>query len=317
MQKKLRNLIIKPETSTFIFLMVLFIFMSLKSPAFLTSRNLLTVLRQISTIAICSVGMAFVIISGGIDLSQGRMIGFAAVLGAVLSAEAKMNLPHWVAFVAMLGVPALLGLCNGLMVTRIGLPPFIATLGMQRIVYGLALLIGKATPIKFEASWLTFFGSTTGKFPNAIVVMAIVLVLGFLISKFTVYGRNVYIIGNSEKAALLSGINVKNTKLVPYIFSSLLAGLSGIILLGQMLAGDAAYGDGNELDAIASAVIGGISMAGGEGNILGIIFGAALLGIIKNMFILLMVSPYWQTVVIGLVIIASVTLDCVRKKIIK
>lgn len=318
MSKKLKALLKRPEGNTLIFLLAICILMSILSPVFLTSRNILTVLRQISTIAICAVGMSYVIICGGIDLSQGRMIGFAAVLGAYFGAEAKMNWGPLPALLIMLLVPACFGLINGLMVTRIGLPPFIATLGMQRVVYGLALLICNASPIRYDQTWITVFGGgMVGNIPASIFVMLVILVLGFLVSKYTVYGRNVYIIGNSEKAALLSGINVKNVKLFPYIFSSLLAAVSGLVLLGQMVAADASYGDGTELDAIASAVIGGVSMTGGEGNILGVILGAAVLGIIKNAFVLLMIPAYWQTIVIGLVIIASVTLDCMRKKLSK
>jgi ribose transport system permease protein len=144
--------------------------------------------------------------------------------------------------------------------------------------------------------------------------MAVVLFLGYVFANFTQMGRNIYAVGNSQQAARLSGIFVDKVIITVYALTGLLAGLCGLILIGQMNSGDPSYGKGYELDVIAAAVIGGISMSGGEGNILGVLLGALLMGVLKNMFIQLAVSGYWQTIVLGLVIVGAVAIDCIRKK---
>jgi len=304
----------KPEIGSLIFLIVLIIAISLGSSVFLTPKNILNILREISRTAIMAVGMAFIIISGGIDLSVGRIVGLTASVGAWTGAIARLNLDPALALLFTLLSGTIIGLINGLLVTRVGLPAFIATLGTSSITYGLALMVTNAMPIKYEATWITFFGSgSLGPIPFPIIIMFVIIALGYLISRYTVFGRNIYIIGNSEKAALLSGINVQNTRVIPYVISGFLSSIAGLILLGQLLAADATYGAGTELDVIAAAVIGGISMSGGEGNIIGVVIGAALMGVIKNAFILLVIPAFWQTICLGLVILLSVSLDSIRR----
>ncbi|WP_343248610.1 ABC transporter permease [Diplocloster hominis] len=314
MKSNLKELLKKPEVSAFIFLIVLCIGISFGSNIFLTTANMINILRQISRIAILAVAMSFTIISGGIDLSIGRLVGMTAVIGAFIVSGTGLGLSPILGFLGMLLAGCACGLVNGLLVTRLGIPPFIATLGMSNVSYGIALMISLGMPIRVDKSWITVFGGgKLGNIPLSILIMLLIIIVGFLISKYTVYGRNIYIIGNSEKAAKLSGINVKFTRVIPYIMNGLLAAVVGLILLGQMSTADAGYGDGNELDAIAAAVIGGISMAGGEGNIIGIIVGAAIMGVLNNAFTLLRIPAYWQTFCLGIVIICSVALDCARK----
>ncbi|MBU9746808.1 ABC transporter permease [Lachnospiraceae bacterium ASD3451] len=314
MKSNLKELMKKPEISAFLFLIILCVGISFGSGIFLTSANMINILRQISRIAILAVAMAFTIISGGIDLSIGRLVGMSAIIGAFLISESGLGLPPAVGLAGMVLAGSACGLVNGLLITRLGIPPFIATLGMSNVSYGIALMISRGMPIRVEKTWITFFGGgKLGNIPFSILIMLLIILLGFFISKYTVYGRNIYITGNSEKAAKLSGINVKTTRIIPYVMNGLLAAIVGLILLGQMSTADAGYGDGNELDAIAAAVIGGISMSGGEGNIGGIIVGAAIMGVLNNAFTLLRVPAYWQTFCLGIVIICSVALDCARK----
>ena len=203
----------------------------------------------------------------------------------------------------------------GSLVTRVGIAPFIATLGMMSIARGFSLLMTMGVPIHVNKTWISVFGGGyIGIVPVSVIVMLLIVVIGYIFAKNTVPGRNIYAIGNSEKAAKLSGIRVERVKVMVFTITGMLAGVCGLILVGQLEGADAFYGNGYELDVIAAAVIGGISLSGGEGNIIGIIVGAALMGVLKNAFVLLAVPGYWQTVAIGVVIIGAVSLDSLRRK---
>jgi ribose transport system permease protein len=257
--------------------------------------------------------MGFVILTGGIDLSVGSIIAMSACLGAYCAAHT--DFPALVILLIILGGGAAIGFANGLLVAKVGITPFIATLGTLSIGKGIALLLTNGAPINYPPSWISVFGGAyIGRVPVTVLVMAGVVVFGFVFSNFTQTGRNIYAVGNSDKAARLSGINVDRIILLVYTAIGGLAGLCALILIGQMNSADQSYGSGIELDVIAAAVIGGISMTGGEGNVVGTVLGAALMGILKNMFVLLAVSGYWQTIILGAVIIGAVSLDSARKK---
>jgi ribose transport system permease protein len=186
---------------------------------------------------------------------------------------------------------------------------------MLSICNGAALLISNGAPISYTPSWISVFGgSYIGKVPVAVLVMAFIVVIGHIFANNTQSGRNIYAVGNSLRSAKLSGISVDRVIIAAYVISGFLSGVCGLLLVGQMNSSDPSFGKGYELDAIAAAVIGGISMTGGEGNIYGVVLGAALMGVLKNMFVQLAVSGYWQTIILGLVIVGTVTIDSIRKK---
>jgi ribose transport system permease protein len=311
---KIKNFFNKPEVSVFIGLLVLCTYLSFASPYFFTTINIINVLRQFSLIAILAVGEALVIITGGIDLSVGTTVGFTACFGGFVAESYGAN--PIVVLIAMLVIGGVVGLTNGLLITKIGLPAFIATLGMMSITQGFALLLTFGVPIHYSETWISVFGGgKVGLFPVSVLVMIGVVTMGIVFAQNTVSGKNVYAVGNNEKAAKLSGIRVGGVKIMVHTITGVLAGICGLILMGQMNGADPFYGKGYELDVIAAAVIGGISMSGGEGNMIGVVVGAALMGVLKNAFVLLAVPGYWQTVAIGLVIIIAVSLDTFRKRV--
>jgi ribose transport system permease protein len=308
------NLLAKPEAMValvLVFLCLLLIF--LRPLSFPTPRNIFNVLRQSSLVAILAVGMGMVIITGGIDLSVGSVIAFTACMS--MAFYRAFAVPPIVVLLLALGGGLLMGTINGLLVSKLGIPPFIVTLGMLSVGNGAALVISNGNPIKYQASWVSVFGGGyIGLMPVTVLVMVFILFLGHVFANYTQMGRNIYAVGNSQQAAKLSGIFVDRVIITVYAITGFLAGLCGLILVGQMDSGDPSFGKGYELDVIAAAVIGGISMTGGEGNILGVLLGALLMGVLKNLFIQLAVSGYWQTIVLGLVIVGAVAIDCIRKK---
>ncbi len=303
----------RPEVSVAVALLGLCVWMSFASPYFLTFRNVLNILRQFSLIAILAIGEGLIIITAGIDLSVGTLVGLTACVGAW--AAESYGAPPWLTLVIILGSGGLAGLTNGLLVTRVGIAPFIATLGMMSVAKGISLLITLGSPIHYDSTWISVFGGGyIGMVPVSVIVMAVIVALGTVFANRTVTGKAIYAVGNSEKAATLSGIRVGRVKTIVFTLTGVLAGVCGLILLGQLEGADAFYGNGYELDVIAAAVIGGISLAGGEGNLLGIVVGAALMGVLKNAFVLLAVPGYWQTVAVGVVIIGAVSIDSLRKR---
>ncbi len=311
---KISQLLGKPVFTVAIALIVLVVIMIIARPdTFPTSKNFFNILRQFTPIAILAVGMGLIIITGGIDLSVGYTIAFTSCFATWCARE--FGAPPIVVLLLVLGVGLGVGIANGTLVAKVGIPPFIATLGMMSVVSGLALLISNGSPIKYDPTWISVFGGAyIGEVPVSVLVMVAVLILGFIFANNTLTGRNVYAVGNSPRAAKLSGILVDRIIILVYAITSTLSGLVGLILIGQMNSADPSYGKGYELDVIAASVIGGISMTGGEGNILGVLLGAALMGVLKNMFVQLAVSGYWQTIILGFVIIGAVALDSVRKK---
>jgi len=226
-----------------------------------------------------------------------------------------LGVPPILVLLLILGLGVAIGIINGVLVAKVGIPSFIVTLGMLSIGKGVSLLFSNGSPISYPPTWISVFGGVyIGPVPVTVLVMAVVVTAGFIFMNNTLTGRNIYAVGNSPRAAVLSGILVDRIVVLVFAITGLLAGLCALLLLGLMNCGDPSFGGGYELDVIAAVVIGGISMSGGEGNILGVVLGAALMGLMKNMFVLLAVSGYWQTVILGLVIIGAVAIDSVRKK---
>jgi len=312
-RKKWNAIFNKPEVNVLIALIALSIFVAFASPFFLTPRNLINITRQFSLIAILAIGQGLIILTGGIDLSVGSAVGFTAVFAAWLARTTGAG-PEVTLF-SMLSMGAAVGLFNGILVTKVGVPPFIATLGTMSILRGLALLMTFGVPIPYPETWISVFGGgAIGIIPVSVVVMITIVISGIIFSKNTTFGKNIYAVGNNEKAAKLSGIRVGGVRMLVFCITGVLAAVCGLILMGQMDGSDTFYGTGMELDVIAASVIGGISLSGGKGNLAGVVVGAALMGVLKNAFILLAVPGYWQTVAIGVITIGAVAFDSFRKR---
>jgi ribose transport system permease protein len=308
----LRKITRMSEFSVFIALVAMFVIMCVASPYFLRTANIMNVLSQISRYAIIAVGMSLVIISGGIDLSVGYIVGFTACLCALFSSA--FAIPWPLVLVMTLGAGAGIGFVNGLLITRVGLVPFIVTMATMKILGGGTLLISRGMPISFESPLSRLGNGYIGPVPVCVLIMFLVIAVGSVFAKYTETGRGLYAIGNNERASILSGINTRRLKCLTYIITGVLSSLVGIIVAGNLSSADASLGIGYELDIIAAAVIGGVAMSGGEGHIWGSLIGAAIMGILKNAFVLLGISSYWQSIVIGVVIVAAITVDIVRGK---
>ena len=282
------------------------------TPYFLTVSNLLNVAQQISIIAIIAVGMTFVIITAGIDLSVGSVLAFSGmVTGSVL--QAGFALP--VAIFVGLFVGGLSGIVNGVLITYGRLPPFISTLGMMSVARGAARLITKGRPISgFSESFRDLATAEVFNIPLPVLIMAGVYLVAYFALARTKLGRYTYAMGGNEEAAILSGVNVKAYKIAVYGLCGMLSGLAAIILTARLNSAGPNAGIMYELDAIAATVIGGTSLMGGEGTITGTLIGALIMGVLRNGLNLLGISSYIQDIVIGAVIILAVLMDMALKR---
>ncbi|MCS6817756.1 MAG: ABC transporter permease [Blastocatellia bacterium] len=283
------------------------------SPHFLTFENVLNVFRQSAVNALLALGQLLVIITAGIDLSVGSVLGFCCVLVALLL---KTGVPTSIAIVTTLGVGIALGMTNGLLLTKLRLPhPFIPTLGMMNVARGLALVLSGGFPISELPEDFRFWGAgTLGGIPMPVIVVLVVYALFHLFLTHTTVGRDIYAIGGNKQAALLAGIPVDRRLITVYAMSGGLASLGAIILAGRMNSGFPLAGVGAELDAIAAVIIGGASFFGGVGTVWGTLVGALIMGVLRNGLNLLDVSAYWQTTVIGVVIVIAVWVDVLRQR---
>lgn len=286
---------------------LLVIILSLLSDSFLTARNILNVARQVSINAIIAAGMTFVILTGGIDLSVGSVLAFT---GAVMAGLLSAGRPVAVAIAAGLGVGVVLGLVNGLVVSRGKVQPFIATLAMLTIARGATLVYTDGRPITGLPDSFVWLGAgELGSIPVPVLIMAVVFMACYFVLTQTVLGRYTYAIGGNEEAARLSGVNVAFYKTLVYVFSGVLTAISAIILTARLNSAQPTAGIAFELDAIAAVVLGGTTLAGGEGGIGGTLVGAFIIGVLNNGLNLLNVSSFYQQVVKGIVILLAVLLD--------
>ena len=283
-------------------------FLSLLTPDFLQATNLTNVLLQSAINAVLAAGMTFVILTGGIDLAVGSVLALSGmVLGKLLLSGVALPL----ALLGSLGVSALLGLLSGLMVTRGKLPPFIATLGMMSAARGLALVYSGGRPASGFSP--TFLSLADG--PVLVAIMVVVYVVAGLALQRTVYGRSIYALGGNEQAAWLSGLPTDRLKCSVYVLSGLLSGVAAIMLTARLNSAQPIAGVMYELDAIAAVVMGGTSLSGGQGGVIGTLFGALIMGVLRNGLNLLEVSADMQQVVIGVVIVLAVLVDRSREQL--
>ncbi|WP_244207906.1 ABC transporter permease [Paraburkholderia hospita] len=295
-------------------LIVLCIVLSFANQYFLTLGNIADILRQTSINGILAVGMTYVVLTAGIDLSVGSTLALAGIISASLVTGAH---PHGAAFglVAGLAVGAAIGAINGLLVARLSIPPFVATLGMLSAARGLTYIYNDGMPVTdLPDGYLTIGTGAIAGIPVPIIVFALVVVLFWFVLRYTTYGRYVYAVGGNVKSAKTSGISTGKIIFSVYVIGGLLAGLAGIILAARTTSALPQAGMSYELDAIAAVVIGGTSLSGGTGSLGGTVVGALLIGVINNGLNLLGVSSYYQQVVKGVIIVGAVLLDASRKK---
>ena len=294
-------------------LAVMWLVLGLLSPYFFTRDNLMEITLQTAVIAIIAAGETFIIISAGIDLSVGAVFAASAVVGGLVL-EATGSFP--LALAATVGFGALLGLTNGLLITKLWVPPFIATLGMMGVARGLALILSNGIPIYGLPDAYKFLGQ--GRIfdiiPVPTVIMIIVFIVGYIIANYSRFGRFIYAIGSNAEAARLSGIKVARVLIGVYVIGGLLAGLASIIESGRLGIIQPAGGNGYELLAIGAVVIGGTSLFGGEGSIIATLIGAIIMTTLRNGLTILGVNAFWQYVVNGSIIIIAIAIDQYRRR---
>ena len=299
-------------------LLVMITVMSLASPYFLSITNIFNVMRNMSTIGVMAIGMTMVIVTGGIDLSVGSLLAVTAILTARLMFH---GVGTFAAVMSGIAAGAALGAANGLMVTKLRLTPFIPTLGMLSIARGLTVWLATglkgsvASNISINDPVVRFLGGGyLGPIPMPVIMMFVLVSIAVFFMGRTVPGRQIYAIGSNEEAARLSGVKVHRVKLFVYTATGVLCAVSGIMTAGLLSTAATNAGTGSELDVIAAVVIGGASLQGGRGSVLGAVIGAAIMAVLKNSFVLLHLPGFVQTLSIGLVIILAVSLDSYSKR---
>jgi ribose/xylose/arabinose/galactoside ABC-type transport system permease subunit len=298
--------------SNLIALAVLLVIGSLLSPHFLSVVNIFNVLRGSSMVGIVSIGMTFVILNRGLDLSVGSLVGVSGVLMAGMVSKGVLG---W-AIIPLLATVAL-GVVNGVLITTMRLQPFIATLGMMIFARGLVYTYSDGSPIvaaQIPAA-VQFLGSGyVGPVPVPVIVFALCAVIGHIVLKHTIFGREIYAVGANEEAARLSGIRTRTVQVWVYAVSGLVAGLGGLVLTGRLGVGDPNSGQLYELDAIAACLIGGTTFDGGVGSVRGTVIGVLILAFLANILNLIGISPYSQMLLKGVIIIVAVIVSVIRKR---
>ena len=295
-------------------LLVLMTVATFLSPHFLRPANLVNVIRQISISGILAIGMTFVLLTGGIDLSVGATMGVVAV---VVARMLESGLSPMLAVPTALLIGILIGLINGLGITYGRITPFVMTLGTQTALRGAALLIANGSPVSWRHGGHDFIFLGQGDImgiPVPVYVFLSVFIVAFLVLRYTYFGRSTFALGDSRETAKLSGINVTRSEILVYVVAGFLAALSALVLISRLRVGEPTAGTGFELDAIAMSVIGGTSTAGGIGGVTGTLIGASILSVLQNLLNMVGISPFIQRIVMGLIIILAVLLERGRKR---
>ena len=301
------------DKAIWVVFVALFIGFSIANKRFLDPHNLITVLRQVSMYGIASIGMTFVILIAGIDLSTGSIITIVNIVCAYLMVHLEMNMGA--AVVLSLVLATIIGLVNGAMVSSIGIPALIATFATQIVVEGAAYLLCGGTPVfGFDERFKVIGQGYLGPIPIPVIIMIACFALGSFILNKTYFGRYFYAVGGNEEAARLSGIRVRRVKYMVYALSGFFAGLAGIVLLSRTNSGQPTAGRGYEFDVITCVVLGGVSVSGGYGKFSNVIAGVMIIGILGNGMVLMNISSYTQMIVKGFILAAAVGFDCLQKK---
>ena len=315
---------------TFIALIVVLVFFSVTTPNFLTPSTLIILAKHVAINAFMAIGMTFVILTGGIDLSVGSIVGLSGMVagglidyGIPISYLGITIYPNVIETIAMtLGAGMVIGAFNGLLVTRLNVAPFIATLGTLYIARGAALLVSNGqtfanlvgSPALGNGGFPFLGAGTIAGVPFSIVALILLTALAAYVASHTVFGRQVYAVGGNERAAKLSGVRITRIKIAVYVISGLCAALAGLVVSSELVASNPASGESFELNAIAAAVLGGTSLMGGRGTIGGTVVGAFVIGVLSDGLVMLGVNAFWQMVIKGCVIITAVVLDQIQRK---
>ena len=321
---RLKAMALNPQTRqkllAFASLIVLMVFFSLASPNFLQTDNLVSILQATAVNGVLAIACTFVIISGGIDLSVGTMMTFCSVMAGVFLTYWGLPLPVGIAAAILFG--ALSGMTSGVLIAKLRIPPFITTLGMMMALKGLSLVISGTKPIYFNdtegftaISQDSLIGTLVPAvpIPNAVLILFLVAALASVVLNRTVLGRYTFALGSNEEAVRLSLVNVTFWKNVVYTVSGAICGIAGLLIASRLNSAQPALGQGYELDAIAAVVIGGTSLSGGSGTVLGTIIGALIMSVLTNGLRILSVAQEWQTVLTGVIIILAVYADILRR----
>jgi len=317
--------LVSPDTRrkflAFASLILIVVIFSIASPNFFQTSNLLSILLATAVNGVLAIACTFIIITGGIDLSVGTLMTFCAVISGVFITF--WGMPLWVGVLMAPVTGMLCGLTTGTFVAKLKIPPFIATLGMMMVTKGLSMVISGTKPIYFtntpafsSISMDSMVGSVLPKvpMPNAVLILLALAVLASVVLNKTLLGRYCFALGSNEEAVRLSGVNVDRWKIAIYALGGSICGLAGLIIASRLNSAQPALGQGYELDAIAAVVIGGTSLSGGEGTILGTIIGAFIISTLTNGLRIMSVPQEWQTVVTGVIIIIAVYLDILRRR---
>ena len=305
--------LVKQNAIWLVFILEVIIFAIASQGAFIRTGNIVNISRQVAYYGIASIGMTFVILIAGIDLSIGSIITFVNVVCAYLMVNSGLNM--WIAIIISLALSTLIGLLNGCMVATIGIPALIATFASQTVFEGVSYLISGGRPISGLPAGFALFGRwSVGIVPVCCIIMIACFAVGSFILNKSFFGRYFYAIGGNEEAAELSGIRVNRMKYLIYALSGFFAGLAGIVLLSRSNSAQSTVGKGLEFDVITCVVLGGVSVNGGVGRMSGVVAGVLIIGCLTNGMILMNVSEYTQMVVKGLVLAVAVGIDCLSKK---
>jgi ribose transport system permease protein len=297
-------------------LVLLLVFFSITVPHFASTNNYIDILTATAVNGVLATGVTFVIITGGIDLSVGTAMTFTSVVMGLVSVNLGLPLP--LGLLAALGAGAFVGVINGALIAKAKLPPFIATLGMLYVTLGMAQVLSDVKPIYFEKPQPAFQEFFMGKpilgIPNIVFVMLGAAAIAWVLLNKTTLGRYTFALGSNEEATRLSGVNTSRWKIIVYAVNGLFVGLGGIVIASRMNSAQPGLGMGYELDAIAAAVIGGTSLSGGEGSVVGTIIGAFLISTLRIGLSVAGIPDQWKSVITGLVVIGAVWLDILRRR---
>jgi len=297
-------------------LIVLVVFFSIFGNNFFTWSNISGVLLSTAVIGILALGTTFVIITAGIDFSIGTGMTLAAVMTGVFITN--MGVPMWLGVIGGVATGALMGLINGLNIAFLKLPPFIATLAMMMIAQGLALVISGVRPIYFSTSAPNFkdiaLGTLIPGLPNAVLITGVLAIIAFFVLGKTLLGRYTFAIGSNEEATRLSGVNTRRWLVLIYVFAGTFTGIAGVVMASRLDSAQPQLGMGYELQAIAAVIIGGTSLMGGRGSILGTVIGALIMSVLINGLRIMSIQTEWQNVVVGIVILIAVFFDALRNR---
>ncbi|MFW6047472.1 MAG: ABC transporter permease [Candidatus Woesearchaeota archaeon] len=309
-KKNLKNYL--AEYGLYMGLLVIIVFFSISSPHFLKISNLMNIVRQVSIIGVIASGMTFVILMGDFDLSVGSLVALSGVIAALIQVEIGMNSAFSV--LITLFIVTLFGVINGILIVKLNVPAFVTTLGMMSAARGLALIISDGYPISgLNKGFRQIGAGYIFNIPTPIIIYVLSIVISYIVLSKTKFGRLIYGIGGNLEAVELSGIDADKYRIIVFAISAFAAALSGIILAGRINSGQPTAGTGFELEVISAVVIGGTSLSGGKGGVIGTFFGAMLVGILGNGFNLLGISSFYQQLVQGIVIVIAVMVDQIRE----